>query len=164
MGPLSTRASKASRWWALSLQTFPGALPSTRASGPWALKRTTQSRTVCSPTAAQPRRPAPLWSACRRRRSRPAPAAAGFAQHCGSLWPRPAAGPRHSLCEARSLGAWRTSWSPAWNQTCARLKTPNELAFTPLGITPAALLTNSRATPLAACENSNTIFLLQCGR
>jgi hypothetical protein len=45
VGPLSIRAS---RWWALSLQTRRLAVD--RAFGPWALKRTTQSRTVCSPT------------------------------------------------------------------------------------------------------------------
>jgi len=89
-----------------------------------------------APSAGRPRRPAPPWSACRHRRSRPAPAAVGSAQHCGSLWLKPAAGLRHSLCEARSLGAWQTSCSPAWNQTCAQLKTPNESAFMPVGIRP----------------------------
>ncbi len=49
-GPEGLIVSKASRWWVLSLQIFPGALLSVRPSGPWALKRTTQSRTVCSPT------------------------------------------------------------------------------------------------------------------
>jgi hypothetical protein len=49
--------------------------------------------------------------------------------------PERATGLHHSPGEARSLGAWRTSWSPAWNQTCAPLKTPNESAFMPLGIT-----------------------------
>jgi hypothetical protein len=44
------------------------------------------------------------------------------------------AGLHHSPCEAQSLGAWRTSWSPPWIQTHASLKTPNASAFASIGI------------------------------
>lgn len=50
IGPLSTISTSARRWASLSRDRLPGALPSSRPSGPRALNRTTQSRTICKPT------------------------------------------------------------------------------------------------------------------
>ena len=49
-GPASTICASAARWSDVSVGRLPGALRSTRPAGPSALKRTTQSRTICSPT------------------------------------------------------------------------------------------------------------------
>ena len=49
-GPLSTKAAKARRCRSLRSGLRPGALPLIKPSTPWALKRNTQSRTICKPT------------------------------------------------------------------------------------------------------------------
>jgi hypothetical protein len=61
IGPLSTMPANARSWSSSSLKGLPSALPSINPSGPRALNRKTQSRTVCRPTlpirAASVRRP-----------------------------------------------------------------------------------------------------------
>ena len=50
IGPLSTAAASACRCASFSRRDGPDALRSIKPSGPAALNRTTQSRTICSPT------------------------------------------------------------------------------------------------------------------
>src|SRR5580692_7473657 len=62
-GPSSTTCRNTWRWLSSRMLGAPGALPFKRPSGPLALKRTTQSRTICTPTppvrAASERDPPP---------------------------------------------------------------------------------------------------------
>jgi hypothetical protein len=50
IGPLSIISLRRCRCSSLKIEGWPGALPSRSPSGPWALKRSTQLRTVCRPT------------------------------------------------------------------------------------------------------------------
>jgi len=50
IGPLSINLARAARWLSFSLEDWPGALRSSKPSGPCALSFITQSRTICSVT------------------------------------------------------------------------------------------------------------------
>src|SRR5215212_7067464 len=50
MGPCSTMARRAARWVSFRIARRPGALPLISPAGPCAVKRTTQSRTLCRVT------------------------------------------------------------------------------------------------------------------
>jgi hypothetical protein len=69
IGSFSMIAANAFRWTSTNRRASPGALRSIRPSGPSALNRSTQSRTICKPTC----RRAQLRCGCHRHRSLPIP-------------------------------------------------------------------------------------------
>ncbi len=111
IGPRSTISARARRRASSSLGLLPGALPSSSPAGPRALKRSTQSRTVCRPTpptrAASVREPPSRISASARSRRACAASFVPLARSARGGMDRRLPKRRGTLAEAARVGLRR---------------------------------------------------------